>query len=97
MAKLSKNLASSDEALSDGSNPSEDEQVNQPMEEDMDEEELEAVARSASSADEDDAAPAEEDGDPEEDQVLIYVVDYFYVYYCSCELMGRFSFRGFTC
>lgn len=83
MAKPSKNLASSDESLSDGSNPLEDDQVNQPMEEDVDEEELEAVARSASSDDEDDAAPADENGDAEEDdQVLIYVVDYFYAYSC---------------
>ncbi|OWM74109.1 hypothetical protein CDL15_Pgr008420 [Punica granatum] len=73
MARPSKRQSSSDEAMSDGSNPSDEEQVNEEQEqaadEEVDEEELEAVARSASSAeDEDDPAAAIEDGgDGDED------------------------------
>lgn len=69
MARPSKQQASSDEGLSDGSEE-EEQQLNEPVNEE-DEEELEAVARSASSADEDDAAPAEdaeENGEAEEDE-----------------------------
>ncbi|XP_041026749.1 ISWI chromatin-remodeling complex ATPase CHR11 [Juglans microcarpa x Juglans regia] len=75
MAKPSKPQASSDEALSNGSNSSsseeEEEQVNVQVNEEEDEEELEAVARSAGSdednspASDDDAVP--EDGDADEE------------------------------
>ncbi|KAF5465530.1 hypothetical protein F2P56_015526 [Juglans regia] len=77
MAKPSKPQASSDEALSNGSNSSsseeeeEEEQVNEQVNEEEDEEELEAVARSAGSdednspASDDDAVP--EDGDADEE------------------------------
>ncbi|XP_056168655.1 ISWI chromatin-remodeling complex ATPase CHR11 isoform X1 [Syzygium oleosum] len=76
MARPSKQPASSDEALSDGSEeeePQQQQQLNEPVDEE-DEEELEAVARSASSADEDDddAAPAagaaDENGEAEEEE-----------------------------
>ncbi|KAF7850466.1 hypothetical protein BT93_L5476 [Corymbia citriodora subsp. variegata] len=77
MARPSKQQASSDEALSDGSEEEEQPQLDEPVNEE-DEEELEAVARSASSAssassaDEDDAAPAadgaDENGEAEEDE-----------------------------
>lgn len=80
MARPSKRQTSSDEALSDGSNPSDEELVDneeqeQAADDDVDEEELEAVARSASSSDEDDEAPAsaEDGGDGEgDDEVLVY-------------------------
>uniref|UniRef100_A0A2P2MQQ3 Chromatin-remodeling complex ATPase chain n=2 Tax=Rhizophora mucronata TaxID=61149 RepID=A0A2P2MQQ3_RHIMU len=61
MAKPSKRPVSSDDALSDGSNSSSEEQVNEQINED-DEEELEAVARSAESED-DDAAEADGEGE----------------------------------
>lgn len=69
MARPSRQQASSDEGLSDGSEEEEQQELNEPVNEE-DEEELEAVARSASSADEDDAAPApdaDENGEAEED------------------------------
>ncbi|KAG8480940.1 hypothetical protein CXB51_025619 [Gossypium anomalum] len=65
MAKSSK-PASSDEALSNGSNSSEDERINDRMEEDDDDEELEAVARSDAASDEDDEAVPEEIADEDE-------------------------------
>ncbi|KAK3417866.1 hypothetical protein EUGRSUZ_H03855 [Eucalyptus grandis] len=74
MARPSRHQASSDEALSDGSEEEEQPQLDEPVNEE-DEEELEAVARSASSADEDDAAPpaaadddADENGEAEEEE-----------------------------
>ncbi|KAI6668139.1 hypothetical protein NL676_028603 [Syzygium grande] len=79
MARPSKQPASSDEALSDGSEEEEPQQLNEPVDEE-DEEELEAVARSASSADEDDdAAPAagaadengEADGEEDDDEIMV--------------------------
>uniref|UniRef100_A0A2P2MQR1 Uncharacterized protein n=1 Tax=Rhizophora mucronata TaxID=61149 RepID=A0A2P2MQR1_RHIMU len=73
MAKPSKRPVSSDDALSDGSNSSSEEQVNEQINED-DEEELEAVARSAESED-DDAAEADGEGENAEgnevDEVII--------------------------
>ncbi|KAA3482097.1 ISWI chromatin-remodeling complex ATPase CHR11 isoform X2 [Gossypium australe] len=65
MAKSSK-PASSDEALSNGSNSSEDERINDRMEEDDDDEELEAVARSDAASDEDDEPVPEEIADEDE-------------------------------
>ncbi|XWS53660.1 hypothetical protein CRYUN_Cryun10bG0019800 [Craigia yunnanensis] len=63
MAKSSK-PASSDEALSNGSNSSEEERINVQINgEEEDEEELEAVARSAAASDEDDDAAADESTD----------------------------------
>ncbi|XVF66272.1 hypothetical protein PTKIN_Ptkin10aG0021700 [Pterospermum kingtungense] len=63
MAKSSK-PASSDEALSNGSNSSEEERINDQINgEEEDEEELEAVARSAPASDEDDFAAADENAD----------------------------------
>ncbi|KAF2310993.1 hypothetical protein GH714_018971 [Hevea brasiliensis] len=59
MAKPSKQQESSDEALSSGSNSSEEEQINEQINEE-DEEEIEAVARSADS---DDDEAADETGD----------------------------------
>ncbi|XWS14026.1 hypothetical protein CRYUN_Cryun36dG0088700 [Craigia yunnanensis] len=71
MAKLSK-PASSDEALSNTSNSSEEERINDQFNGDEDdEEELEAVARSAAASDEDDAAAAAADentDDADEDE-----------------------------
>ncbi|KAG6731892.1 hypothetical protein I3843_01G143400 [Carya illinoinensis] len=81
MAKPSKPQASSDEALSNGSNSSsssseeEEEQVNVQVNEEEDEEELEAVARSAGSdednspASDDDAVPEDGDADEEDEDV----------------------------
>lgn len=80
MAKPSKSQASSDEALSNGSNSSEEEQLNDQINDEEDEEELEAVTRTAVSEDEDEEAadggnsPATEDdaagdsSDGEEDE-----------------------------
>ncbi|XP_034685937.1 ISWI chromatin-remodeling complex ATPase CHR11 isoform X3 [Vitis riparia] len=80
MAKPSKSQASSDEALSNGSNSSEEEQLNDQINDEEDEEELEAVTRTAISEDEDEEAadggnsPATEDdaagdsSDGEEDE-----------------------------
>ncbi|KAH1046459.1 hypothetical protein J1N35_037243 [Gossypium stocksii] len=66
MAKSSK-PASSDEALSNGSNSSEDERMNDRMEvDDDDDEELEAVARSDAASDEDDDPVPEEIADEDE-------------------------------
>ncbi|KAG2727215.1 hypothetical protein I3760_01G147900 [Carya illinoinensis] len=84
MAKPSKPQASSDEALSNGSNSSSssssssEEQVNVQVNEEEDEEELEAVARSAGSdednspASDDDAVP--EDGDADEEDEVITIM-----------------------
>ncbi|KAG2727210.1 hypothetical protein I3760_01G147900 [Carya illinoinensis] len=81
MAKPSKPQASSDEALSNGSNSSSssssssEEQVNVQVNEEEDEEELEAVARSAGSdednspASDDDAVPEDGDADEEDEDV----------------------------
>ncbi|KAG6731890.1 hypothetical protein I3843_01G143400 [Carya illinoinensis] len=81
MAKPSKPQASSDEALSNGSNSSsssseeEEEQVNVQVNEEEDEEELEAVARSAGSdednspASDDDAVPEDGDADEEDEDM----------------------------
>lgn len=75
MARPSKQSVSSDEALSNGSNSSEEEQVNEQINDEEDEEELEAVARSAHSDEDnspasDDEGVAAEDGDAdEEDEV----------------------------
>ncbi|KAG6731894.1 hypothetical protein I3843_01G143400 [Carya illinoinensis] len=83
MAKPSKPQASSDEALSNGSNSSsssseeEEEQVNVQVNEEEDEEELEAVARSAGSdednspASDDDAVPEDGDADEEDEVIMI--------------------------
>ncbi|XP_059592777.1 ISWI chromatin-remodeling complex ATPase CHR11 isoform X1 [Vitis vinifera] len=80
MAKPSKSQVSSDEALSNGSNSSEEEQLNDQINDEEDEEELEAVTRTAVSEDEDEEAadggnsPATEDdaagdsSDGEEDE-----------------------------
>ncbi|XP_012454592.1 ISWI chromatin-remodeling complex ATPase CHR11 isoform X2 [Gossypium raimondii] len=66
MAKSSK-PASSDEPLSNGSDSSEDERINDRMEEDDDDdEELEAVARSDAASDEDDEPVPEEIADEDE-------------------------------
>ncbi|KAK4782747.1 hypothetical protein SAY86_007121 [Trapa natans] len=69
MGRPSKRQSSSDESMSDGSDPSDEELANnegqvQTADEEIDEEELEAVARSASSAEDEDepAADAAEDG-----------------------------------
>ncbi|KAK4755650.1 hypothetical protein SAY87_009407 [Trapa incisa] len=75
MGRPSKRQSSSDESMSDGSDPSDEELVNnegqeQAAEEDIDEEELEAVDRSASSAEEEDepaGAAAEDGGDDGDD------------------------------
>lgn len=86
MGRPSKRQSSSYEALSDGSDPSDEELVNdggqgQAADEEVDEEELEAVARSASSADDEDeptaaaaAAAAAGDGgdDGGDDEVRVY-------------------------
>ncbi|KAG2727211.1 hypothetical protein I3760_01G147900 [Carya illinoinensis] len=81
MAKPSKPQASSDEALSNGSNSSSssssssEEQVNVQVNEEEDEEELEAVARSAGSdednspASDDDAVPEDGDADEEDEDM----------------------------
>lgn len=70
MARSSKQPASSSDALSNGSNSSEEEPVNEQINgEEVDEEELEAVARSADEEDEDeDAVPEDnaEQGDEDE-------------------------------
>ncbi|ONI28405.1 hypothetical protein PRUPE_1G140700 [Prunus persica] len=64
MARASKPQVSSDEALSNGSNSSEEDPIND-QEEEVDEEELEAVARSADSDDDEaaagDASPGSDD------------------------------------
>lgn len=95
MAKPSKPQASSDEALSNGSNSSssseeeEEEQVNVQVNEEEDEEELEAVARSAGSdednspASDDDAVP--EDGDADEEDEVITIMS-------SAKLVRVFTF-----
>ncbi|KAK4759252.1 hypothetical protein SAY87_022383 [Trapa incisa] len=69
MGRPSKRQSSSDESMSDGSDPSDEELANnegqvQTADEEIDEEELEAVARSASSAEDEDepAADVAEDG-----------------------------------
>ncbi|KAB1214044.1 putative chromatin-remodeling complex ATPase chain [Morella rubra] len=72
MARPSKQSVSSDEALSNGSNSSEEEQVNEQINDEEDEEELEAVARSADSDEDnspasDDEGVAAEDGDADEE------------------------------
>ncbi|CAK9145528.1 unnamed protein product [Ilex paraguariensis] len=69
MAKPSKAKDSSDEALSNGSNSSEEEQIDGQVNDEEDEEELEAVARSADSDDEEnDAAGENQDDEDNEDE-----------------------------
>ncbi|XP_039023132.1 ISWI chromatin-remodeling complex ATPase CHR11 isoform X2 [Hibiscus syriacus] len=65
MAKSSK-PASSDDAQSNGSSYSDDERINDPVNEEEDEEELEAVARSDAASDEDDEVVPDETADEDE-------------------------------
>ncbi|TQE02711.1 hypothetical protein C1H46_011684 [Malus baccata] len=69
MARASKPQVSSDEALSNGSNSSDEEPINDQEEDEIDEEELEAVARPADS--DDDEVAADENSPGSDDDVPV--------------------------